>query len=356
MTDPGHSFDPLSDSKTVPRTLITERAVLETLITAERGRVRPALQVVGGADFGTLYAFPEDRVMAVVGRSETCEFPLNDPSVSRRHARFTMNADDGKLKVFVEDLGSTNGTQVGYVAVKEPVVLQDGDKVWIGDVELRFKLMDSDDIRFQSGMQREMEAAQRDALTGLYSRRYITDRLPGLVEGHGRNRVALSIALLDIDRFKLVNDTFGHVQGDGVLYAVAEAVRSCIRGADLAVRYGGEEFCVILPGAPQRVAGRIGERIRVAVQDRDFSRSLEPGYQVTVSIGVATIGRSEGIKGWFERADRALYAAKAGGRNQVRMAMAPRDSSADTEDGLPTDPELRAEFEQMCASNSPRKK
>lgn len=347
MTDPGLSTDPLGDSKTVPRTLVTDRAMLEALITGELNRVRPALQVVGGADFGTLYAFPEDRVMAVVGRSETCEFPLNDPSVSRRHARFTMNADDGELQVFVEDLGSTNGTQVGYAAVKEPVALEDGDKVWIGDVELRFKLMDADDIRFQSGMQKEMEAAQRDALTGLYSRRYITDRLPGLVEGHGRNRVALSIALLDIDRFKLVNDTFGHVQGDGVLYAVAEAVRSCIRGADIAVRYGGEEFCVILPGAPQRIAARIGERIRVAVQDRDFSASLEPGYTVTVSVGVATIGRDEDIPGWIERADRALYAAKSGGRNQVRTAMPPLDPGAPTSHRVEPDPELAAEFEQL---------
>ncbi len=345
MTDPGFKLDPLGDAKTVPRTLVTDRGMLEALITAERGRVRPALQVVGGADFGTLYAFPEDRVMAVVGRSETCEFPLNDPSVSRRHARFTMNADDGELRVFVEDLGSTNGTQVSNVAVREPVALKDGDKVWIGDVEMRFKLMDSDDIRFQSGMQKEMEAAQRDALTGLYSRRYITDRLPGLVQGHGRNRVALSIALLDIDRFKRVNDTFGHVQGDGVLYAVAEAVRSCIRGADIAVRYGGEEFCVILPGAPQRVAQRIGERIRVAVRERDFSASLEPGYTVTVSVGVATIGRDETIPEWIERADRALYAAKSGGRDQVRLAMAPLESNAATRDRIPPDPELQAEYE-----------
>lgn len=347
MTDPGRKIDPLGDSKTVPRTLVTERSLLDALITAEMGRVRPALQVVGGADFGTLYAFPEDRVMVVVGRSETCEFPLNDPSVSRRHARFTMDANNGELQVFVEDLGSTNGTQVGYVDVKDPVPLEDGDKVWIGDVELRFRLMDADDIRFQSGMQKEMEAAQRDALTGLYTRRYITDRLPALVESHSRNRVPLSIALLDIDRFKSINDTFGHVQGDGVLYAVAESVRSCIRGADIAVRYGGEEFAVILPGAPQRIAGKIGERIRVSVQDRDFSESLEPGRQVTVSIGVATIGRSESIPEWIERADRALYAAKAGGRNQVRLAMAPLEPGAETANRIESDADLRAEFEAL---------
>jgi len=349
MTDPGRKIDPLGDSKTVPRTLVTERAMLDALITTEMGRVRPALQVVGGADFGSLFAFPEDRVMVVTGRSETCDFPLNDPSVSRRHARFTVEAHDGELRVFIEDLGSTNGTQVGYVDVKDPVVLEDGDKVWIGDVELRFRLMDADDIRFQSGMQKEMEAAQRDALTGLYTRRYISDRLPGLVEGHSRNRVPLSIALLDIDHFKRINDTFGHVQGDGVLYAVAESVRSCIRGADIAVRYGGEEFAVILPGAPQRIAGKIGERVRVSVQDRNFAESLEPGYQVTVSIGVATIGRNETIPDWIERADRALYAAKTGGRNNVRMAMPPLDPHAETEHRIEPDSDLRQEFDKLVA-------
>ena len=352
MTDPSRTIDPLGDCKTVPRTLVTERAVLDALITSELGRVRPALQVVGGADFGSLFAFPEDRVMVVVGRSESCDFPLNDPSVSRHHARFSMDASEGELRVRLEDLGSTNGTQVGYVEVKSPVLLEDGDKVWIGDVELRFRLMDADDIRFQSGMQKEMEAAQRDALTGLYTRRYITDRLPSLVESHARNRVPISIALLDIDRFKDVNDTFGHVQGDGVLYVVAEAVRSCIRGADIAVRYGGEEFAIILPGAPKRVAGRIGERVRVAVQDRDFAESLELGYQITVSIGVATMGRHETIPDWIERADRALYAAKAGGRNQVRLAMAPLKAGAETANAVESTADLRAEFQRLLASET----
>ena len=114
--------------------------------------------------------------------------------------------------------------------------------------------------------------------------------------------------------------------------------------------FNGMKACLRFQGKDPDFHG-----LRVAVQDRDFSSSLEPGYQVTCSIGVATIGRNEGIPGWFERADRALYAAKAGGRNQVRMAMPPLDSGADTNDRVPADPVLRAEFEQMCASGSRRK-
>ncbi len=164
-----------------------------------------------------------------------------------------------------------------------------------------------------------MEAAKRDALTGLYTRRYITERLPGLISSHRRNRVPLSIALLDLDHFKKVNDTYGHVQGDGVLFAVAEAVRSCIRGADIAVRYGGEEFAVVLPGASTEVAARVGERIRKAIADLRFPETRPP-IEPTVSIGVATLVFEEEVEDWFERADQALYAAKAAGRDCVQIA------------------------------------
>ena len=330
MSTPVHEIDPGNDSKTVPRTLITERPPIEVLTGSDFQRVRPALQVVGGTDFGTLFAFPEGERFVVAGRAESCAMQLNDPSVSRRHARFVVSTDGLLVRVELEDLGSTNGSQVNQLAVQGLTPLADGDKVWIGDVELRFRLMDSDDIRFQSGMQKEVEAAQRDALTGLYSRRYLTDRLGSLVTSHGRNRVALSLAIVDIDHFKRVNDTYGHVQGDSVLFAVAEAVRSCIRGADVAVRYGGEEFAIILPGASQRVALRVGERVRAAVAALRFRR-VEPPLGVTVSVGVATIGRGEEIPSWIERADRALYAAKSGGRDLVRVAGPPLDAGGETE-------------------------
>jgi len=311
-------FSDSSIALSAPSTLVTERPPGATGWKPRAAPPRPTLLVVKGPDRGTLLPFPETGEI-IAGRSEDCVFRLDDPSVSRRHARFTVQRSADALQVHVEDLGSTNGTHVGQRPVEGSLELLDTDHVHVGDVELRFRFMDPDDIRIHTGLRREVEAAKRDALTGLYTRRYISERLPGLIAAHRRNRVPLSIALLDLDYFKAVNDSYGHVQGDGVLFAVAEAVRSCIRGADIAVRYGGEEFAVVLPGASDEVAARVGERIRAAVARLAFP-GTQPPLKTTVSIGVATLTRGEEVEAWFERADMALYAAKAAGRDRVEIA------------------------------------
>jgi diguanylate cyclase (GGDEF)-like protein len=279
----------------------------------------PTLLVISGPNVGALLPFPESGEL-IAGRSEECAFRLDDSSVSRKHANFDVVRMDGTLNVCVRDLGSTNGTHVGRRPVEgAPLELFDGDRLFVGDVELRFRLMDPEDIQIHAGLRREAEAAKRDALTGLYTRRYISERLPGLISSHRRNRMPLSIALLDLDHFKRVNDTYGHVQGDGVLFAVAEAVRGCIRGADIAVRYGGEEFAVVLPGASSQVASRIAERIRSAIARLNFP-GTKPRLTSTASIGVATLRQREEIEVWFKRADQALYAAKDAGRNRLKVA------------------------------------
>jgi len=301
------------------KTIETERPLLESLVTSKRAAPRPAFVIINGPDTGTLMPFPEDQTSVIAGRSEDVTFRFDDPSVSRQHARFRVERKGLLVRVFVEDLESTNGTQVGRRPVVGELELFDGDRVFVGDVLVRLRFMDPDDIRVHSGLRREVEAAKRDALTGLYTRRYISERLPNLVAAHRRNRVPISVAMLDLDKFKSINDTYGHVQGDGVLYAAAEAVRACIRGADIAVRYGGEEFAVILPGAAQETAERVGTRIRRAISKLTFPATTPP-LQVTVSVGVATLHRLEEIEEWFSRADEALYAAKRGGRDQVCLA------------------------------------
>ncbi len=301
------------------KTIETERPMLESLVTSKRAAPRPAIVIINGPDTGSLMPFPEDQDTVLAGRSEEVVFRFDDPSVSRQHARFRVERKGQIVRVFVEDLESTNGTQVGRRPVVGELELFDGDRVFIGDVLVRLRFMDPDDIRVHSGLRREVEAAKRDALTGLYTRRYITERLPNLISSHRRNRVPISVAMLDLDRFKLINDTYGHVQGDGVLYAAAEAVRSCIRGADIAVRYGGEEFAVILPGAAEDTAKRVGTRIREAVERLKFPGTV-PTLRTTISVGVATLHRLEEVEEWFARADDALYRAKRNGRNQVCVA------------------------------------
>ncbi|MCP4868860.1 MAG: GGDEF domain-containing protein [Proteobacteria bacterium] len=294
---------------------------------------RPALLVQRGPTVGDWFPFPEDADSIEVGRGEVATFQVKDASVSRCHARFTLvRHEAAPLEVFVEDLGSTNGTRVGGEMAEGKVKIADGDLIRIGDVVLRFRLMDSADVAFQEDISRQVRNARKDTLTRLYSRRYMDEQLPGLMKAHRRNKQVMSLLIIDLDHFKAINDNHGHLVGDEVLWRVAESVRATVRTADSAVRYGGEEFCVILPGTDRPEAARVGERLREAVGKLNLD-SLSPGLTVTASIGVAALEEEEELHEWLQRADLALYAAKHAGRNQVRIAppTAPTDPQERTD-------------------------
>ena len=165
-----------------------------------------------------------------------------------------------------------------------------------------------------SANQRLKHLASRDALTNLLNRREMERVLKVAVMHAQENRTPLSVILMDIDHFKGVNDTYGHDMGDKVILTVADAISHTIRGSDAGCRWGGDEFFIILEGAPLPVAGRVGERIRRTVESAKmpFDRS------VTVSIGVAAFDpeRDNELQ-LFKNADEALYQAKKAGRNAV---------------------------------------
>lgn len=279
---------------------------------------RPSLLVQRGPTIGDWHLFSDGCTEVIVGRGEEANFQLRDASVSRSHATFQI-APEGNGAVTLQDLGSTNGTRVNGRSVNEVVALDDGDLVRVGDVVLRFRLMDAADIAFQEDISRQVRSARKDAITGLYSRRYLDEQLPQLVKGHRRNDQPISILMIDLDHFKRVNDEYGHLTGDEVLASVAKAVRGAVRGADSAVRYGGEEFCVILPGTRLAEARAIGERVRTSIEELDFN-SNRPGLHMTASVGVAALAEREAVHEWLQRADLALFTAKHAGRNRVELA------------------------------------
>jgi two-component system cell cycle response regulator len=132
----------------------------------------------------------------------------------------------------------------------------------------------------------------------------------------------LSVLVADIDHFKRINDTYGHLVGDDVLRDVAQLLAATIRGSDIVARYGGEEFLVLLPETDDAGAESFAERIRVAVETHLFAReALSEPLRLTASVGVAVFpaARIENVEDLFQRADAALYRAKAEGRNRVRM-------------------------------------
>ncbi len=170
---------------------------------------------------------------------------------------------------------------------------------------------------------RAEESAQRlavtDPLTGTFNRRTFLDLAEKEISRSRRAGSALSLVLLDLDHFKRINDQHGHVVGDDVLVRFSKIVQGCLRKQDLLVRYGGEEFCVLLPDVALDGALALAERIRQSVERTGFGGSGKP-LRVTVSAGVARLGRedSDDIAHLLKRADEALYGAKAAGRNQVQ--------------------------------------
>mgnify|MGYP001120862037 CR=1 FL=1 len=163
------------------------------------------------------------------------------------------------------------------------------------------------------------ELAELDELTGSFNRRCIMRMLDEEIARTARSGAPCSIALIDLDHFKRVNDTHGHPTGDEVLRAFAITMFANIRSVDRFGRYGGEEFLLVLPDMTNEGAARAMDRLRAIVADLDWS-AFSPGMKVTLSAGVATLTPGETTDSLLGRADRALYSAKAQGRNRIAPA------------------------------------
>ena len=159
------------------------------------------------------------------------------------------------------------------------------------------------------------ERAQRDALTGCFNRRHVLAALEQQKQLADESGIPLCLAVLDLDRFKRINDECGHLMGDEVLRGFAQVAQQHVRADDIFGRYGGEEFLLIFPGTPLLLALNTSERVRAQVESHAWPERL-PG-RVSVSIGVTQYVLGESVLEFFSRADTAMYLAKEGGRNQV---------------------------------------
>lgn len=181
--------------------------------------------------------------------------------------------------------------------------------------QLRRKLF-SDQLR--SNMRDGLRMAVIDPLTGLYNRRYATQHMGKIVERAQESGGEFTVMMMDLDRFKAINDTYGHDAGDTVLKEFSRRLQENIRGVDLVARIGGEEFLVVMPDTGQDIAKRVSERLRKAVESVPFVTKSGENLNITVSIGVAMGSPSDcDADALMKRADQALYAAKAEGRNLV---------------------------------------
>lgn len=178
------------------------------------------------------------------------------------------------------------------------------------------------DITDQKEVQERLrDLAIHDTLTGIYNRRYLEEVVRKEVDRAQRYTRPLSVAMVDADHFKRINDTHGHQVGDEVLRAVSERCQKALRSNDVLARYGGEEFVMVFPETSLGDARTVAERVRVAVGEVPITVG-DRALAVTVSIGLATLGQEQDFSTLLERADHALYTAKQSGRNRVQTAQA----------------------------------
>lgn len=286
------------------RTIITERKLP---VTGDGGDQDAYLVVIYGDELGKRIPLGEDPIEA--GRSSGCQIPIDQESVSRRHARIWRTGDVFRVK----DLGSTNGTYVNDLLISEHD-LQDGDLVKVGRTILKFMSGSNIEASYHEEIYRMMTF---DGLTQIYNKRYFHETLEREISRSRRYGRELALILFDIDHFKQKNDTFGHLAGDAILRELAMVVRWKLRREDVFARVGGEEFAILTPEVGLKGAREVAEKVRVVVESTPFKFEKHV-IATTVSLGVTLwLGGEDTAEALFKRADTALYAAKEGGRNRA---------------------------------------
>jgi len=278
----------------------------------------PTLTFLSGATLGKELPLVHQQI--TIGRGEESDIVVGDPSISREHIRLTCRRVVGKnerpeVKVVLEDLKSKNGTRVNYRKINR-AVLKPGDKICIGSTILKYENRDLADQKFFEQIHR---LATIDSLTSLNNRFRITELLSEEIARKHRYPGCLSLLMIDIDDFKSLNDTYGHLLGDQAIQTVASVLKRNLRKQDKAGRLGGEEFLVVLPSTDLKGAATLANRICRDLE-KSVAKELRLKRAVTVSIGVASCpGENMEQDKLLDLADRALYRAKGRGKNRVEL-------------------------------------
>ena len=247
----------------------------------------------------------------IVGRDSEAGFVVSRSSVSRQHAR--LYTDDAGAW-WVEDLNSTNGTFVNETRVRAQQ-LTDADQVRFGDAIYKFLSGSNIESAYHEAIH---NMAIQDGMTGIHNKRYFMEFLEREIAVCTRHGHPLTLVMFDVDHFKKINDSKGHLAGDAVLKDLTGRIKPRIRREDLFARYGGEEFACVLPSTALPGGIVFAEHLRTLIEERPTMFDNAP-IPFTISLGVTTLHRETGVDPsmLIKRADENLYAAKRSGRNKV---------------------------------------
>ncbi len=286
-------------------------------------------QMLGGQDNLTLSTLLDERTVMHLD-------PEDLPDVIIIHARLGRFGDGLRLVSYLRSRPRTR--HVGVILVVPEGDLETAAKgLDLGASDYIFEPIDRSEmiVRLKSQIRRKrisdrlrsnvtdtLRLAVQDPLTGLYNRRYAMQHLEKIVERSRNSKKGFALMVLDIDKFKRVNDTYGHAVGDQILKEFSRRIQENLRGVDLVSRVGGEEFLVAMPDTTEAQARKASERLRRVIGKSAFCTETRPGgLRVTVSIGVA-LGDpgADDVQALICQADKALYASKNDGRNMVTLA------------------------------------
>ncbi|HYH87138.1 MAG TPA: GGDEF domain-containing protein, partial [Pyrinomonadaceae bacterium] len=299
----------------------TYTATTEPMPKAVERERHPALVFLRGELIAV--PIPLDRSEVVLGRAIEADVRVNDARASRMHARIRTERDPatGETRYRITDLGSTNGTLLNGQSVTD-AFLQDGDKLMIGEHILRFDLLDDIDREYQRQIHRLLA---HDELTGLLTSKSFFSELRRESARSESEQRPFCVLMMDLDHFKAVNDTHGHLVGSQTLEEVGTLITRALRAGDVASRFGGEEFAAFLLNADCAQGLVAAERVRSSIEAHEFSAvrrgsasATGETLRLTISVGVATYpdDACDPIE-LVELADTALYRAKNMGRNRV---------------------------------------
>ncbi|MCU1264421.1 MAG: hypothetical protein JWM21_739 [Acidobacteria bacterium] len=314
------------------RTQINEASSDARQVQRER---RPALVFLRGELMAV--PIPLERDEVVLGRAVEADVRVNDFRASRQHARISIDRDPITqiTRYKIKDLASTNGTLLNGQPITE-AFLDEGDKISIGDYLFRFEMFDEIDREFQQQIHRLLA---HDELTGLLTSKSFFSELRREAAHAEEDARPFCVLMMDIDYFKLVNDSYGHLVGSQTIEEVGGVLKGALRAGDVAARFGGEEFAAFLLDADYAQGLVAAERVRSAIEKHEFSAVREGSgseprtHRITISLGIAAFpdDARDPIE-LVELADSALYRAKRNGRNRL---CAYRPSLAATEKPLP---------------------